>query len=98
MKQILIEKYINPNKIIPETKMQARVEYWFNEYGDFHSFMGQPAIICYNNNLIAYKSWYKKGKQHRDRNLPALTFYNNNEKITDQSFYKNDKFIKLEQF
>jgi hypothetical protein len=43
MKQILIEKYIEPSKI--EMFGDIVVKKWLDKYGDLHSFMGHPASI-----------------------------------------------------
>jgi hypothetical protein len=91
-RSILIEKYIESS----ETEVIstcAIIERWHNKYGDRHSFLGQPAEICHYNGQIKYQAWYKKGIQHRDKDLPTVIFYKN-EEITSKWFYKNGKLIE----
>ena len=87
MKQILIEKYIKPS----ETQFinVFFVEMWLNEYGDRHSFMGQPAFVQYYKGQIETQHWDKKGELHRDRGLPAIIYYNNKEQTGAKRWYKN---------
>jgi hypothetical protein len=90
MKQILIEKYIEPSeRKIGENSV---FESWFNKYGDLHSSMGQPAFICYKEQVLS-QSWYKKGVEHRDRDLPSYIGYSNGQ-VYYQEWYKNGELIK----
>lgn len=94
MRQILIEKYIQPSKI--EFWANFKFEQWHDRDGELHSFMGHPASVDYNiTNKVISKSWYKKGKEHRDKNLPAFISYYN-ERMAKQVWYKNNIFIKEE--
>jgi hypothetical protein len=87
MRQILIEKYIEPSEI--RVDGDDICERWFDRNEDLHSFMGQPAYIEYENGQICYQSWYKKGVRHRDGDLPAVINYHSNEKISYQAWCKN---------
>jgi hypothetical protein len=92
-KQILIEKYIEPSEKVTEFN-GIIVERWFDKYEYKHSFMGQPAVIVYNENKkIIEQRWYKKGFCHRDGDLPACIFYFK-EQTSYQEWYKNGKRIK----
>jgi hypothetical protein len=73
MRQILIEKYIEPSERIIDGNCIS--ELWFDEYGDRHSSMNHPAVIYYNNGKITKQFWYKKGELHRDGVLPAFIEY-----------------------
>ena len=87
MRQILIEKYIEPSEI----KINCNYTYksWFDKYDDLHSFMGQPAKIGYNSNgQIKHQEWYKKGVRHRDGDLPAYIRYDSNGQISCKMWYK----------
>jgi hypothetical protein len=82
-KSILIEKYIEPSEVI-DKGYGIVVECWLDRNGDYHSFMGHPAYVGYNSDgQINYQEWYKKGVIYRDRNLPAIIYYDN-EKIVSQ--------------
>jgi hypothetical protein len=81
MRQILIEKYIEPSEIIPETQSNYEIKRWLDRNGDLHSFLGQPAVICYNNEGIIIKHWHKKGNRHREKGLPAYIWYKNDKMI-----------------
>jgi antitoxin component YwqK of YwqJK toxin-antitoxin module len=85
MKQILIEKYIEPS----ETKVRGNlvIKSWFDRNYDLHSFMGQPAGIFYENGRIIEQQWFKKGVLHRDGVLPACISYYNGQ-IIRQWWYK----------
>jgi len=94
MKQILIEKYIKPNKVETTTVCKKYiVEMWLNEYWDEHSILGHPAVVWYyeegKNIKIENKIWFKKGVRHREKKLPAIIFYENNEKESIQWIWKN---------
>jgi hypothetical protein len=98
MKQILIEKYIEPSEI--KTDRGYIFEHWLNRNGDLHSFMGQPSEICYYNwesKEIRNQYWDKKGVEHRDKNLPSAIFYEDG-KIKSKYWYKNGIEIKKETF
>jgi antitoxin component YwqK of YwqJK toxin-antitoxin module len=94
MKQVLIEKYIEPSEKEGINSVFV-YEFWLNKYGDRHSFMGQPAYIVYDNGKIKRQIWYKKGIVHRDRDLPAYIEYNNGQ-IIYKEWYKKGKCIKRE--
>jgi hypothetical protein len=52
MKQILIEKYIEPSKVEAGSD-GAFIKYWFDKYDDLHSFMNHPAcVVCANGQII----------------------------------------------
>jgi hypothetical protein len=91
MRQILIEKYIEPSEL--ENFYEYVIKYWFDKYGDKHSFMGQPAEVWFERGIVVNQWWYKKGFRHRDRGMPACIRYNN-EKIYYQEWHKNGEFIK----
>jgi hypothetical protein len=89
-KQILIEKYILPSEID-----SFGTEYWHNKYGELHSFLGQPAVVNYNgiSESVSYKKieqqrWYKNGKTHRERGLPAIIYFYD-DKISTRYWFKN---------
>jgi hypothetical protein len=96
MKQILIEKYIEPSETI--TIGDGRIiERWLDKYGDRHSFMGHPATLWSCNGEIDSQYWNKNGVRHRDGNLPAEIWYFKGQ-ISYQEYWKNGKFIKREEF
>jgi hypothetical protein len=88
MRQILIEKYIEPS----ETNFGVFyfVERWLNEDGEVHSLLGQPAENFYDkdNGNLEVQKWYKKGKQHRDKDLPAEIEYNSKGEIIEKYWVK----------
>ena len=86
MKQILIEKYIEPSS--KENIAWFFVETWNDKYGDKHSVLGRPSAIHYENGKMVRQFWYKKGELHRDRDLPARIDYNSNGQIRHQYWYK----------
>jgi hypothetical protein len=94
MRQILIEKYIQNDGVVQWVVRYDvyKTEFWINKYGDFHNFLGQPAVIRYCNEKVYSKEWFKKGKLHRIKH-PAMIIYEN-EKIIEQQWYKNGEFIK----
>jgi hypothetical protein len=89
MKQILIEKYIEPSEVIIDGNYIFKR--WLDRNYNLHSFMGQPACIFYKNGQIIKKIWCKKGVYHRERDLPAIIEYDSNGQITYQSWFKEDK-------
>jgi antitoxin component YwqK of YwqJK toxin-antitoxin module len=92
MKQILIEKYIEPSEVkINEDWVH---ESWLDKYGDTHSILGQPSLICYNSGKLCYQEWYKKGIEHRNGDLPSFISYDSNGQISCQAWYKNGELIK----
>jgi len=74
MKQILIEKYIEPSEI-EIISGDIIIQRWLDKYGDKHSFMGHPAVIAFTKVEIHYQYWYKKNLPHRDKHLPASIYY-----------------------
>jgi antitoxin component YwqK of YwqJK toxin-antitoxin module len=88
MKQILIEKYIEPSEI--EVDGNWIFETWVDRNYDKHSFMGQPAGIYYYCGEIMEQHWKKKGILHRDRDLPAVLYYLNTE-AQRKDWYKKGK-------
>jgi len=91
MRQILIEKYIEPSTI--ETDGVWIYKTWLNKDGYLHSFLGHPAMVFYSEGFIVSQFWCEKDKQHRSRNLPAEIHYYN-EKTTRKSWYKKGKLIE----
>jgi len=91
MKQILIEKYIEPSEV--KINGNYAIKLWYNKYGECHSFLGQPAFIKYYKTQIREQRWYTKDELHRDRGLSAYLGYCN-EKISCKIWYKNGKRIK----
>lgn len=91
-KSILIEKYIEPSEVT--LNGDSVVECWFDRNYDLHSFMGQPAVITYINGKIRFRSWYKKGVRHRERNLPAYIDCNSNGQLSYQAWYTNGNKIR----
>jgi hypothetical protein len=97
MRQILIEKYIFPSEI--KKLGFFVVEYWFNKYGELHSFMSQPASNWYNyNGKLIYQNWYKKHERHRDGDLPAYINYHYNGIIKRQYWFKKDEIHRNGDF
>lgn len=86
-KSILIEKYIKPSEA--QFVNVFFVEMWLNEYGDRHSFMGQPAIVHYKDGQVSEQRWYKKDVCHRDKDVPAVIYYNYKEQTGAKRWYKN---------
>jgi hypothetical protein len=97
MRQILIEKYIEPSESINRDDGRF-TEFWVNQNGDLHNFMGHPSEIRYYNGKIGSQAWHKKGIQHRERGLPAEICYNLNGQIAYKGWFKNGEFIKKETF
>jgi hypothetical protein len=93
MRQILIEKYILPNKVLSPVSW-VKNELWFNKYGELHSFLGQPSHVRYENANIKLQEWHQNGERHRDRDFPAMIYYNYESMETHNAFYKNGKWIK----
>jgi antitoxin component YwqK of YwqJK toxin-antitoxin module len=85
MRQILIEKYINPSEI--DIDGIWVYETWLDKYGYRNSFMGQPAEVYYYNGKIANKFWLKNGELDRDKDLPTAMWYYD-EKMTRQFWHK----------
>jgi hypothetical protein len=75
MKQILIEKYIEPSEI--EILSDGTIiERWLDKNYNKHSFMGQPAEVWYyEDGNVSNQGWFKKGITHRNRNLPDYIYY-----------------------
>ena len=91
MRQILIEKHIEPSQIAIDGSWACHV--WRDKYGDRHSVLGQPAIVTYEKKEITSQHWYKKGFLHREKKLPAYFSYKN-EQIRSQYWYKNGELVK----
>jgi hypothetical protein len=92
MKQIFIEKYIQPSKI----SLSGNEFYWVNEFAELNSVLGHPAVVRFYNGKVTEKHWYKNGLRHREgyqknKNLPASVYYYSSEQ---HWYYKNDKFVK----
>jgi hypothetical protein len=88
MRQLLIEKYLEPNKF--EDK-----RYYVNEEGRHHSFLGQPAFVEYVGNKVLIQYWCKNGLNHRERDNPAIIQYNINERVICREWIKNGKLHRL---
>jgi hypothetical protein len=86
MKQLLIEKYIEPSEVI--ININSVIERWLDRNGELHSFMGQPSVIRYENGQINAHSWHKKDKLHRDNNLPSVIWYNQYEQTIRKDWFK----------
>jgi hypothetical protein len=69
MKQLLIEKYIEPSEVII-IDGDYITERWFDKNYDLHSFMGHPSRIAYKNKEIIWQEFHKKGELCRNKNLP----------------------------
>jgi hypothetical protein len=92
MRQILIEKYIEPSEV--EERSIFIVKRWFNKYDELHSLMGQPAEIWYDSRRkIAGLSWYEKGVKHREGVLPAEIYYNYDGKVIVKYWCKNGMYV-----
>jgi hypothetical protein len=91
MRQILIEKYIEPSEV--KAYGNNIIERWFNEDGDSHSFFGHPAEVWYNNNGITWKRWFIKGKSKRKGVLPDEIVYRYYDKKCRWCEYKNGELI-----
>jgi antitoxin component YwqK of YwqJK toxin-antitoxin module len=91
-KNILIEKYLEPSEIKSDGEYTTKC--WFNKYGEFHSFFGQPSVITINNltNEFWEKQWHKNGKLHREGNKPAVIYWNKQGEISHLYFCKNGLF------
>jgi len=101
MKQILIEKYIEPSDTVVFNGGSIQ-KYWFNRFEELDSLFDNPAIINVSiiPPILTFKQqkkethyWYKKNRLHRDRNLPAIMIYND-DILTEQLWYKKGEFIK----
>jgi antitoxin component YwqK of YwqJK toxin-antitoxin module len=95
MRQILIEKYIEPSEIKcfkHYIEGDITIKRWLDINYNLHSFMGQPAYIRYENGKIEMQEWYKKGVRHRDKNLPSVISYKKG-RVSTQSRYKNGEFL-----
>ena len=80
MKELLIEKFEKPDKILPDGIMV-----WKNEDGEIHRENDKLAVIWANGR----KSWYKNGQIHRNKDMPAIVWADGG-----KEWYKNGKFIK----
>jgi hypothetical protein len=88
MRQVLIEKYIKPSEI--KTHGKYSHYFWYNEYEDRHSILGQPSEIVYcDKSKVIGQFWHKKGLPHRDRGLPSAIYYNLREEKISEYWYKN---------
>jgi hypothetical protein len=95
MKQILIEKYIEPNETYIDI-FDRKINCW-EEFGKLHSFLGNPSkVVYYGNGSVYSMHWHKKGIKHREKSLYSCVFYNENGKITCKRWNKNGEFIKQE--
>jgi hypothetical protein len=99
LRSILIEKYINPSETVCSIGHLAdfaidKEEFWLNKDGVLHSILGQPSEIYYLNGKVVKKEWHKKGRIHKDKNIPAVYFYNNNEEIIETQYWRDGKYIK----
>jgi hypothetical protein len=92
MKQLLIEKYIKPSKIVRYGNKHFS-EIWKNEYEEMHSIFDHPSEVYYFEEQVTAQYWHKNGKQHRDKNKPAGIIYID-EKVNAIGFYKNGKRTK----
>lgn len=97
-RNILIEKYIEPSEIEPETGEYFGIESWFDRNRDLHSNLGQPDYVYYNNEQVYRQHWHKKGLYHREKGLPAVIFYDKEGKIERKEWYKHGEFIKEEKY
>lgn len=48
----------------------------------------------YHEFLLAFESWYKNGKRHRDNDLPAFIRYNKNGNILKQTWFRNGNLFR----
>jgi len=92
MKQLLIEKYIKPSKVVRYGDKHFS-ELWRNEYEELHSIFDCASEIYYFEGQITAQYWHKNGKQHREKSKPAGIIYSD-EKVYAIGFYKNGKNIK----
>jgi hypothetical protein len=92
-REILIEKYIEPSKI--EIFRGIIVQRWFDRNYDLHSFMGHSSEIRHSSGEISYQAWYKKGVEHRDKNLPSAIEYKDEQTIV-LIYKKNGVKVKCE--
>ena len=88
MKQILIEKYIEPSETT-NIDDSLFIERWLDRNYDLQSFFGQSAVVEYYNGKVRCKSWYKKGVLHREKNLPVKIYYHENQTTWREEWYKN---------
>jgi hypothetical protein len=85
MRQILIEKYIEPSKETINNYLTS--ECWRDTNYKLHSFLGQPARIDFNKNKqIKFQIWCKKGTVHREKGLPAKIWYRHGKKVREEWF------------
>jgi hypothetical protein len=102
MKQILIEKYIEPSEV--QLVGKVVVKRWLNRNLERHSTMGQPSVVEYayiieNSKFSAIEritqSWHKKDIKHREKNLPAVIWHVYGCEMS-KLWYKNGILIKKE--
>jgi hypothetical protein len=75
MRELLIEKYIEPNFVD-----EHGTKYWYNRFGELHRTNG-PAVEWPSGT----KEWFIKGQRHRT-NGPAVEYSNG-----DKEWYIEDK-------
>jgi hypothetical protein len=96
MRQILIEKYVEPS----ETKINkyGYIEQWHNDYGELHSFMGHPSLVYFYKGKILAQHWYKKDVKHREKSLPAEIVYDKKGLKELECWVKNDQTLKETEY
>jgi antitoxin component YwqK of YwqJK toxin-antitoxin module len=45
---------------------------------------------------VESQRWHKKSLYHRDKGLPSIIYYFDNEELMSKDWYKNGEFIKEE--
>ena len=91
MRQVLIEKYIEPSET---TKTSDGIhlffiERWKSKYGDLHSILCQPSVVIkFEDGQIRCQQWHKKDLIHRGNNLPAVIWYKQTQRTAEFYFIK----------
>ena len=92
-KDILIEKYLQPSKIIHEVDDFSGSKYviklWENKYGELHSTFDHPAKTNSTKSGNFLKQWwYKDGVFFRDKNKSYVITYHDEVKTYESNGIK----------
>jgi hypothetical protein len=96
-KQILIEKYIIPERSAQTIfGVENFFEHCYNKYGELHSTFDNPSEVIFfkyknSSEFILHKQiWHKNGEIHRDGDKPAVIIYKHGIHLEKQ-WFKNGK-------
>jgi hypothetical protein len=99
MRQILIEKHIELSKIAKVLSMNGTYcsyFFYYNEDGELHSKLGQPAVVSYYlNGVVFEQSWYTNGERNRGSDNPATIRYDKNGQIIFKCWYRKGQLYRI---